>query len=194
MPLINQNKIFEFENDLLSGNGESYGWEFQFEQSFSNLLFQAGYTLSWAYREFENYIYYPKYDSRHKVNLFLEYKFLNGWTISATWNFNNGLPFTELLGNYNKLNISNLYNSPDALTNYSLYAILGDKNIARLPHYHRLDIGLSKQFKLSFTNIFLSASIVNVYNRENLFYYNRDNGKRVNMLPFLPSASIKVEL
>ena len=33
-----------------------------------------------------------------------------------------------------------------------------------------------------------------LYDRENIFYFKRDTGEKVNMLPFLPTATVKVSL
>jgi hypothetical protein len=36
--------------------------------------------------------------------------------------------------------------------------------------------------------------VLNVYDRKNIFYFDRKTGKQVNMLPILPTATLKVEL
>ena len=36
----------------------------------------------------------------------------------------------------------------------------------------------------------ISGSITNIYNRENIFYFNRIKNKRINQLPFMPSVGI----
>src|SRR5690606_41173958 len=59
-------------------------------------------SLSWAYKEIEGFIYYPKYDSRNTLNFSLEYNFGNGWSASSVWSYSSGLPFTELLGYYDR--------------------------------------------------------------------------------------------
>ena len=40
----------------------------------------------------------------------------------------------------------------------------------------------------------IDFSIINVYNRKNIFYFDRDTGEQVNMLPRLITATIKVEI
>ena len=64
--------------------------------------FTTGYSLSWSYKEVEGWTYYPKYDSRHNLNVSLEYNIGLGFTASAIWNYRTGLPFTELTGFYDK--------------------------------------------------------------------------------------------
>jgi hypothetical protein len=38
------------------------------------------------------------------------------------------------------------------------------------------------------------VSVINVYDRANIFYFDRDTGEIVNMLPFLVTGTLKVEL
>ena len=72
--------------------------------------------------------------------------------------------------------------------------IFGPTNLGRLPDYHRLDLSLSKSFDFGFSKINIDVSIINVYNRENIFYFEKDTGERVNMLPIIPTATIKLEI
>ena len=46
-------------------------------------------------------------------------------------------------------------------------------NQGRLPYYHRLDFSLSKSIKINKnSNLDITASVTNAYNRENIFYFN----------------------
>jgi hypothetical protein len=36
-------------------------------------------------------------------------------------------------------------------------------------------------------------NIINVYNRQNVFYFERTTGKRINMLGFFPSLNVTLE-
>ncbi|MBT3750792.1 MAG: hypothetical protein HOG34_17560, partial [Bacteroidetes bacterium] len=67
----------------------------------------------------------------------------------------------------------------------------GAYNSARLPNYHRLDISLKYIHHYSEQNSLEAVfSISNLYNRENLFYFSREDYKRINQLPLLPSGGI----
>ena len=57
-----------------------------------------------------------------------------------------------------------------------------------------MDITLSKEFKIGFANFSIDASIINLYDRKNIFYFDRVTGEQVNMLSFLPTVSIKVKI
>ncbi|MDP2364532.1 MAG: hypothetical protein Q8M94_12285, partial [Ignavibacteria bacterium] len=66
--------------------------------------------------------------------------------------------------------------------------------LGRLPTYHRLDLSITKKFDLDILKILVSLDILNVYDRKNIFYFERKTGERVNMLPILPTATVKIEL
>ena len=194
LPIINDEKIVESDPDLISGKGESYGWEFKVGYGFDPVSLSTSYTLSWAYKEIDNYIYYPNYDSRHALNFLLEFNLGSGWIASSIWNYNSGLPFTELIGYYDKFYLQNLNNVGQGVGEFRPFTILGDRNIGRLPAYHRLDFSLSKRLQISSFKFLLGVDVINAYNRENIFYYDRETGERVNMLPLMVTAVIKVEI
>jgi carboxypeptidase-like protein/TonB-dependent receptor-like protein len=191
---INETKEVSSDPDLIVGSGESYGWEFQVNYDRLPFSISSSYTLSWSYKEIENWLYYPRYDNRHSFNISFEYNFGNGWSASTVWNYSSGLPTTELIGFYDRLLFGDFDNP--ASNNFTIepFPILGDRNIARLPDYHRLDISLTKQLKLFYIDVDIALSIINVYDRANLFYFERQNNRRVNMLPFMPTATIKISI
>jgi len=56
-------------------------------------------------------------------------------------------------------------------------------------------INISKSFSLFGTaKMNLNFDIINLYDQKNIFYFNRNSGDRVNMLPFLPSITVGVEI
>lgn len=194
LPVINEKKYFSYDPDLISGKGESYGWEFMLKYSKEPFNITSSYSLSWAYKEIEDYLYYPKYDARHTANFSFELNFGSGWMGSAVWSFSSGLPFTQLIGYYDKYYLTGNSGSDFNNGSYIPYALLGDRNLGRLPEYHRLDLGLTKRLLVWLANMELSVNLVNAYDRKNIFYFERDTGKRVNMLPLLLTGTIKVEI
>ncbi|OGU57345.1 MAG: hypothetical protein A2V66_03120 [Ignavibacteria bacterium RBG_13_36_8] len=194
LPTINNQKFFNSDPDLIPGSLEAYGGEFFLRYRFSSFNLTLAYTFSRAYKEVEGWVYYPKYDSRHTGNVFLEWNLGNNWQTSIAWIYSSELPFTQSIGFYDKFYFEDLYSAAPIFEDYAPYALLSDLNLGRLPDYHRLDLNLSKKFDFDFMKVYLDLSIINVYNRKNLFYFKRDTGERVDMLPFLPTATIKVEL
>jgi hypothetical protein len=194
IPTLNDNKIIDSDPDLVAASGESYGWEFQLQYSKDPLNITASYTLSWAYKNLNNWIYYPRYDVRNAFNIMLDYDFGSGWRASALWIFNSGLPFTQSMGYYDKFYFQDFYSNWQIYENYQPHGILADKDLARLPDYHRLDLSLSKYFEISPLKFNIDVSVLNVYNRKNIFYFKRDTGQIIYMLPFLPTATLKIAL
>ena len=194
IPTLNEAKILPEQRDLIPSGGKSYGLEALLKYDIGRLGITASYSLSWAFKTVDSLTYNPRYDTRHNLSLLGTVNLGDGWQFSATWIYNSGHPFTQILSFYEKFYFDNLYNNDKYYGDYSPFIIQASKNLGILPQYHRLDVSLSKKFDLSILKVSLSASIINVYNRKNIFYYQRDTGKRVNMLPFLPTATIEVEL
>lgn len=194
IPSLNLNKQVNTDPDLLSGSGESYGLEFLLKINPYPFSFTGSYSLAWAFLEVDDWLYYPKYDARHTVNLIFNVDLGKGWRTGATWIFSSGLPFTPFVGYYDRLIFDDFHSGRFIFDSYSPYSILGDRNINRLPTYHRLDFSLSKKIELDLFNLYIDFYIINVYDRKNLFYFELDTGERVNMLPFLPTVTIKAEI
>jgi hypothetical protein len=193
VPIVNDEKFLSSDPDFVPGSGESYGWEFSFKYGEDPLNVSVAYSLSWAYKTEDGWVYYPRYDTRHSGNIIVEYNFGSGWIASSIWNFSSGYPFTEIIGYYDKYYPET--NNQGSIQNEFLpYAILGDRNLGRLPEYHRLDLSLVKRMQIALVNLELGVSAINVYDRENIFYFDRTTGEVVNMLPLLISGTIKIEL
>jgi hypothetical protein len=194
LPILNDKKYFPEDPDFIEGRGEAYGIEFKTGLKFAGLGFTGSYAYSKAFKEVNGLKYPPRYDSPHNISLLLEYNFGNGWASSAMWKFNSGRPFTQIAGYYDKFMPGNSPGINSIFQSYMPYIIFSGTNLARLPDYHRLDISLSKIFKIGSVTFHADVSVLNVYNRKNFFYFDRSTGKVVNMLPVLPTATIKAEL
>lgn len=194
LPLLNDNKILPSDPDFIAGTGESYGVEVYTKITPNPFNFTASYTYAFAYKKVDGKTYYPRYDIRHTLNLGLEVNLGNDWSASAVWTYHSGLPFTQIIGYYDKYYLQNIFAQWDQLDPRDPYTIIGIQNLGRLPDYHKLDLTLSKKFIIEPFTFYADVSVINVYNRKNIFYFKRDTGERVNMLPFLPTATLKVEL
>lgn len=194
IPVVNDKKFLASDPDLISGSGESYGWEFLLSYGIEPVNLTTSYTLSWAYKTADDWTFYPKYDTRHSVNFIFEFNFGSGWIASTVWNFASGYPFTPLIGYYDKFFLNDIHAGGVNTGEFIPQSILGDRNIQRLPAYHRLDVSLIKRLSLFLSNWEVGASIINVYDRKNIFYFDFDTGEVVNMLPFMFTATLKVEI
>ncbi|NOX19197.1 MAG: hypothetical protein GXO87_13060, partial [Chlorobi bacterium] len=132
--------------------------------------------------------------SRHSIKISADYRFGSGWSVSALWIYGSGLPFTPSNGYYNKYFFNDLFSYDSQYSGYSRYLLLGDINTKRLPDYHRLDLAVNKSFKLSGVKFQASLNAVNIYDRKNIFYFERETGERVNMMPFILSVTLRAEI
>ena len=142
--------------------------------------------------------YQPHFDRRHNINIVGSYDFGKDlvWNANVRWNFGSGFPFTLTQGFYERLDFNGGASTDYTSTNGELGILYDDLNKGRLPYYHRLDASVKRRinFKRKAQNsnrkAEIIASVTNVYNRQNIFYFDRINYKRENQLPLLPSLSI----
>ena len=180
-----------WEDQVASGLGESYGAEFFVQRKFGSTTGWLGYTLSWANRTFDDINFgetFPyRYDRRHDLSIAVVHRFNERIEISSTWVYGTGnsvsLPVAVHEG---------LFGQP--VEHYD------GRNGVRLPSYHRLDFGarFSKE-KPKYRRTF-AVGVYNVYNRRNPFFIYRgtdDFGepayKQVSLFPILPSFSWQFE-
>lgn len=202
---LNRNKLYEdnsdpdnvtkpdnMKKDFIIETGKAQGIDVTLKYDYKRFYFWAVYSLTYVDRWDGTITYNPVFDRRHNVNLVASYTFgknLN-WEIDARWNFGSGFPFTPTGGFYEKLNFSGGINTNYTTTPGELGLLYGDINSKRLPAYHRFDMNIKRRFELSERSTMeISAGATNIYNRENIFYFDRVLYKRVNQLPILPSIS-----
>lgn len=191
----NREKIDQYDPDFAFGTGKSYGGELFLEYKQAAVYGWISYSLGWTERRIGNLVYPPRYDRRHNLNLVAGYKLGQGWDLNLRWEYGSGLPYSQITGFYDRLGLGGIFDGPGYGTEPGTpYTVLGPKNQGRLPAYHRLDVSLSKTIPLAaHLKMILEASAINVYDRRNMFYYNRTTGERVDMLPFLPTANVRIE-
>jgi len=189
----NRDKVDAYDPDYIPGTGRSYGLEVFAKGGTSSLSGWISYSFGKATRTVNDFTYAPRYDRRHNLNVVVGSKLRGGWEFNAHWEFGSGLPFSQTVGFYDRLSLGGIFDSTFAHETGKPYTILGEKNAGNLPAYHRLDLGISKAFTFDSYTLAIEFNIVNVYNRKNLFYYNRYTGDRVNMLPFFPTLGLRGE-
>ena len=201
---INRNKIYDdthinyqkpdyLKKDFLIESGYAYGVDFLLKYDTEKLYLWIVYSLGWIKRTDGYITYSPHYDRRHNVNFVSTYKFGKNlsWNVSARWNLGSGFPFTQTAGYYESPNLYQNLNYEYWKENGTLEIIYADLNNSRLPYYHRLDITLNKEFKFDkYKKLEINIGVTNVYNRTNIFYFERVTFNRVDQLPIMPSAGL----
>ncbi|MCI1753127.1 MAG: carboxypeptidase-like regulatory domain-containing protein [Flavobacteriales bacterium] len=183
----------ELKKDFVVETGSAYGADMLVKYENKGLYVWFVYSLNFVDRFDGENTYNPIWDRRNNVNLVTSYTFgkHESWKASARWNYGSGFPFTQNQGFYERLPFSNGTSTDITSANGDLAIIYGPLNGGRLPDYHRLDLGITKTWKLDEHQVVQAdISITNAYDRENIFYSDRVTGSRVNQLPFLPSVGL----
>jgi hypothetical protein len=185
-----------YQEFFYNGNGYSRGVDWLVQKKYGKLTGWLGYTLGETRYHFPVYGngYFPAaQDVTHEFKTVLTCKPRRNFTLSATWIFATGKPFTEPVGGY-KLNTPN--------GGEMNFIIVDRKNNARYPAYHRLD--LLAKYDLSFIKRIpssISLSLFNVYDRANVWYreytYDESAGitqTNINLLGFTPNITLSLQL
>jgi hypothetical protein len=205
---LNRNKVYDedknpeqpalLKEDFILEKGDAYGLDFTIKYDQRNFYCWIVYSYAFVNRYYEDIDsvmqqYFPHFDRRHNLNLVGTYRFGSqlSWEISARWNFGSGFPFTQTQGYYEKVDFDEGIYTDYTTGNGELGIIYADLNEGRLPSYHRLDVNMKKRFFISeYSKIDIDLSLVNVYNRQNVFYRDRITGEIVYQLPFMPSLGV----
>ena len=190
----------DWEEKVVSGEGDSYGLEFLVQRKAGRLSGWLGYTYSKTSRQFDDLnfgIRYPyRYDRRHDLSLVTVYEINDRVKFSGTWVYASGnvvsIPdsefqplddlFFETFGHYS----SSLKNYPS-------------RNNFRMNPYHRLDLGISMSKKKRRGLRTWSFGAYNSYSRRNPFYVDirYDNGKKkykqYSLFPIIPYMNYSFE-
>ncbi|TDB68095.1 TonB-dependent receptor [Arundinibacter roseus] len=204
----NANEL-NWENNVTSGRGWSYGTEFLIQKKYGRLSGWIGYTLSWTQWKFPELnfgqTFFPRYDRRHDLSVVGIFELTKRITLSATWVYGTGNALTIPLSTYNvyRDNATSPYNQFLDWTGRGVNEY-GAKNSFRAEPFHRMDIAVQFRKKLKHHERTWEFGVYNAYNRRNPFFYDiasepvtnaagtttyRNVLKRYSLFPFLPSFS-----
>lgn len=178
---FNQN----LENEMVFGEGLSYGLELFLRKKTGRLNGWVGYTWSRTTRQFDELNngkpYFYRYDRTHDFSLLLSYQINNKWNANFVFVYGTGNATTLPDSRYAyRFGIDPLTGEPQ----FVFVDRYSDVNSYRLPAYHRADISftyLAKQTKKYESS--WNFSIYNVYNRANPYF--------IYFLPDLETQTVK---
>jgi len=176
-------------------SGKAYGADITIKYELKHITLYTVYSLGYVTYWDGSYAFPPPFDRRNSVTLVGSYHFGKdlSWQFNVRWTYGSGFPFTPTQGFYPMTSLANI-NTQVQNTNPNLGILYAGFDSQRLPDYHRLDISLSKSIQFSQRMALrCNASVINLYDRENIFYYNRITGQRVNQLPILPTLSVGLD-
>ncbi|MBT4504401.1 MAG: TonB-dependent receptor [Gemmatimonadetes bacterium] len=172
----------------LIGGGEARSWgtEIMLQKKLAHRLYgTASYSYSVSeYTDLTGEVRNRGFDNRHLLSLIVGYRPSDHWEYSLRWSFAGGRPYTPF----------------DA----DLSAMLGtgiiqrDRiNDERYPAYHRLDLRIDERKHYERFNIVSYFTLLNAYNRKNIFayYWDEDEQKtgRINQWSILPVGGFEIE-
>jgi len=209
---VNRNKIFPSDPNFITETGLAYGFDIILNYETPSLYLYGTYGWAKVTRDDGTQVYNPVFDRRHNINFVGAYKIgtldrtegdrvfkskfsQSKWEFSVRWALGSGFPFTQTQGYFEKLT----FLEDGAQTDYSsqngqLGLILSENlNAGRLPYYHRLDLSAKRRWALK-DKLLIEASLgaINVYDRNNIFYFDRIRFAAVYQLPILPSLGLSI--
>ncbi len=188
---LNADKPDYLKKDFIIENGYAKGIDFRLKYEYKRVYLWATYSLTYVNRFDSLRNYFPNFDRRHNVNIVANYNFgkNNDWELGIRWNLGSGFPFTQTQGFYEQVNINNVFD-PVLQNNGQLGIAYADLNKGRLPYYHRFDASIKYTLVISDrSNVEFNLGATNMYNRKNMFYFDRVRYTRVNQLPIMPSLA-----
>ena len=177
--------------DYLIESGMAFGSDFSINYDIDWLYLWATYSLGWVLRSDEVQTYTPHYDRRHTINILTTVRLgeTHQWEISGRWSYGSGFPYTQTQGMYENVTFTDGIRTDYPTVNGDYGVAYGPLYGGRLPNYHRLDLSAKRRFSIGKRSILdLNFSVTNLYNRNNIFYFNRLNFTRDDQLPLLWSA------
>lgn len=181
---------FDIERTLLrKGKAKSYGFDVLIKKEAGSFLTILSYSYSWVKNYFDNLSYHPFYDRRHNLNFLIILPFFFKTNITFRFAFYTGTPYTEILSRYRYF----YYRYLTSEWRYYWFENYGEKNNARYPNYHRLDLSWEKEIK----RFKIRMDIFNLYNKRNFLFYYYDYNyeppirKVFYQLPIIPSLQIE---
>ena len=185
----------EWQYNLESGTGESFGLEFLSRVETKRFSGQLSYTLSKTDRVFHSLNFgnpIPfKFDRRHMLNATAEYKFSKNQSLTAGLSFMSGHWETVKSGSYPIYSLGSEDKREEKEADYTSHP-----NNFQLPYYFRMDVGyhLTLQGKKSLHD--LSLGIYNLTNRHNAYSLSWDGEagpwKKLSIFPILPNFTYRI--
>lgn len=210
---INRDKIFPEEPDFITETGLARGVDLIMNYESKRWYIYGTYGLAKVDRKDGIREYNPVWDRRHNGNAIIAYmvgdanggdqmikgrpKFTDKkWEVSMRFNVGSGFPFTQTQGFFEKID----FNQNGAQTDYvnqngNLGILYADEiNGGRLPYYHRLDLSAKRRWAVNNRYMLeVQGSVLNLYNRRNVFYFDRVRFATIYQLPLIPSIGLTLK-
>jgi len=196
-PFLADESGLDYADLFLFGEGWARGVELLVQRNRGRLFGFLAYTLGQTRRNFPSInlnsaniaeSYPPKYDRLHDLRAVASYKLGRNWVLSSVFTYATGQAITEPTALYHVYQGNNVLANGEGQTVVFLSPGL---NSARLPAYHRLDVGVQKSGGFfGFADYQLQVQVVNAYARRNIWFIsyevNDNNGIDKTVVPQIP--------
>jgi outer membrane receptor protein involved in Fe transport len=152
------------EVGLRGVHGDSWSW-------------WASYALSSAEDLIDGVWQARSWDQRHTLSFSVNWQPRERWNLNLAGTFHSGWPLTPVYGMWQQL--------PDG--GWIVSGELGQRNTARYPAYHRLDLRISRQLQLQRGSLRLFVEVINLLDRD-----NRHSTEDISMITNEPGSPIEV--
>lgn len=166
-----------YRDITVRGEGEAYGIETALDLRTDIWSLHLSYSLSTVrnrFNEINNGDWFPsRFDSPHDVTVNATWNFSREWQTGLHFVYKTGQPVSMAFTGYDReddpFGIGQQIDSPPF--------IWAGRNNYRLPDYHRLDLFISRR-NIEISSLFMDItfSVINVYNRMNVFAINKTTG------------------
>ena len=157
------------------GDGRAYGMEVLLRRSEGRYNGFLSYTLGRTERRFPNInvsntgspqYYPPKYDRTHNLTVAGNVELTDQWRLTSTFSYATGQAYTKPQYRYR------LVNDPFLTDSEARTVLVSAFNNARLPAYHRLDVGVARTGEFfGIADYNLKFQVINAYSRRNIWFY-----------------------
>ena len=159
----------EWDRQMPSGLGYSYGLETGFSFKAASLRGEGNYNLSVSRRKFDelngDLFFDHRFSRRHMFNLRLNLQLASHVDFALAWTYGTGNPYTF------PTQIASFVEDGQVITKF----IYEGLNNFTLPDYHRLDFEINVRNHFNWGHQKISLGAYNLYNRKNPFYISFDN-------------------
>ena len=159
---LDYHELFRF------GQGQAYGLEVLVQKTAGRFNGFLGYALSRTRRRYdevnEGRFYAPKYDRTHDLHLVGNVDLSRSWRFTGVIAYATGQSYTEPKARFR------LHDDP--FEDEGGNVLVTEYNNARLPPYHRLDLGVSHLGRFfGLGDYELQLQVINAYSRRNTWFY-----------------------
>ncbi|MBT3448209.1 MAG: TonB-dependent receptor [Bacteroidetes Order II. Incertae sedis bacterium] len=186
----------QFTTSLQEASGRAFGIDARVNLENREFILDSildgfvSYAYSNVEYETDAFTYHPSHDRRHQLNALMHAQ-KGEIGITVQWQYGSGLPFTESSG----FDVWYLLTPDvDVSEEVGIDRIMYSKPFGgRQPTYSRVDVWLERKVEKGRYVGTLRAGAMNLFNRQNLFYYDLFTFQRVDQLPLIPSVGFKLE-